>query len=105
MPLEEALEAIPELKEITQNGDEQFKILMKHAQVLEGLARHPSIHAAGIIIAPDDITQYVPLYQTEEKGEKIIATQFSMNGCEAIGLLKMDFLGLRTLTVCIIPLK
>lgn len=99
MPLDEALETIPELKEIIQNGDEQFKILMKHAQVLEGLARHASIHAAGIIIAPDDITQYVPLYQTEEKGEKIIATQFSMTGCETIGLLKMDFLGLRTLTV------
>lgn len=99
MPLEDALNTIPELKQMAQEGDEQFKILMKHAQVLEGLARHASIHAAGIIIAPDDITQYVPLYQTEERGEKIIATQFSMNGCETIGLLKMDFLGLRTLTV------
>ncbi len=99
MPLSEALDKVPDLKEMAQNSDEQFKELMKHAQVLEGLARHASIHAAGIIIAPDDITNYVPLYQTEEKGQKVIATQFSMIGCETIGLLKMDFLGLRTLTV------
>ncbi|UCF63383.1 MAG: DNA polymerase III subunit alpha [bacterium] len=99
MPLEEALSSIQELKEMSKNGDEQFRELMNHAVVLEGLARHASIHAAGIIIAPDDITKFVPLYQTEEKGQKIIATQFSMNGCETIGLLKMDFLGLRTLTV------
>ncbi|MBN2364641.1 MAG: DNA polymerase III subunit alpha [Calditrichaeota bacterium] len=99
MPLEEALQTVPELKEMDTNGDEQFKKLMKHARVLEGLARHASIHAAGIIIAPDVITNYVPLYQTEEKGQKVVATQFSMTGCETIGLLKMDFLGLRTLTV------
>ena len=99
MPLSEALDKVPDLREMAQNSDEQFKELMKHAQVLEGLARHASIHAAGIIIAPDDITNYVPLYQTEEKGQKVIATQFSMIGCETIGLLKMDFLGLRTLTV------
>ena len=99
MPLEEALKTIPDLKSLSQKDDEQFHELMKHATVLEGLARHASIHAAGIIIAPDDITNFVPLYQTEEKGQKIIATQFSKNGCETIGLLKMDFLGLRTLTV------
>ncbi|NOQ98334.1 MAG: DNA polymerase III subunit alpha, partial [Calditrichae bacterium] len=99
MPLEEALKTIPDLKSLSQKDDDQFHELMKHATVLEGLARHASIHAAGIIIAPDDITNFVPLYQTEEKGQKIIATQFSKNGCETIGLLKMDFLGLRTLTV------
>jgi DNA polymerase-3 subunit alpha len=99
MPLEEALRTVPDLKEMMRNGDEQFRELMKHAQVLEGLARHASIHAAGIIIAPEEITNFVPLYQTEEKGQKVIATQFSMTGCETIGLLKMDFLGLRTLTV------
>lgn len=99
MPLEEALENVPELKELTQNGDTKYQELIKHAQVLEGLARHASIHAAGIIIAPDDVTNYVPLYQTEEKGQKVISTQFTMTGCESIGLLKMDFLGLRTLTV------
>ncbi len=99
MHLSEALEKIPDLKDMNETGNEQFTELMKHAQVLEGLARHSSIHAAGIIIAPDDITNYAPLYQTEEKGQKVISTQFTMTGCETIGLLKMDFLGLRTLTV------
>jgi len=99
MPLQEALEKIPELREMNESGDPVFKELIKHSLVLEGLARHASIHAAGIIIAPEDITNYVPLYQAEEKGQKIIATQFTMTGCETIGLLKMDFLGLRTLTV------
>ncbi len=99
MQLAEALEKIPELKEMSANGDEKFQELIKHGQVLEGLARHASIHAAGIIIAPDDITNYVPLYQAEEKGQKVVSTQFTMTGCETIGLLKMDFLGLRTLTV------
>lgn len=99
IPLEEALKTVPELKELTKNGDQEFIKLMNHARVLEGLARHASIHAAGIIIAPEDITNYVPLYQVEEKGQKIISTQFTMTGCETIGLLKMDFLGLRTLTV------
>ncbi|GAB4368900.1 MAG: DNA polymerase III subunit alpha [Calditrichia bacterium] len=99
MALEEALENIVELKEMKNSDDPNFQELISHAVVLEGLARHASIHAAGIIIAPDDITNYVPLYQAEEKGQKVIATQFSMTGCEKIGLLKMDFLGLRTLTV------
>ena len=99
MPLAEALEKIPELKQRVTEGDPAFETLIKHALVLEGLARHASIHAAGIIIAPDDITNYVPLYRAEEKGQKVTATQFTMKGCEKIGLLKMDFLGLRTLTV------
>lgn len=99
MPLKEALEKIPELRELHESGDPNFRELIKHSLVLEGLARHASIHAAGIIIAPEDITNYVPLYQAEEKGQKVIATQFTMTGCETIGLLKMDFLGLRTLTV------
>jgi DNA polymerase-3 subunit alpha len=99
MPLIEALEKLPELKELEESSDGKFRDLIRHALVLEGLARHASIHAAGIIIAPDNITNHVPIYQTEEKGQKITATQFTMSGCETIGLLKMDFLGLRTLTV------
>ncbi len=99
MPLDEALEKVPELREMAESGNPEFTELIKHAKVLEGLVRHASVHAAGIIIAPDEITNYVPLYQVEEKGEKVITTQFTMVGCETIGLLKMDFLGLRTLTV------
>ena len=99
MPLDEAYKKIPELKEIAQSKDHKYQELVKHSLVLEGSVRHASVHAAGIVIAPDDITNYVPLYQTEEDRQKVITTQYSMKGCEAIGLLKMDFLGLRTLTV------
>ena len=100
MKVEEAFTTIPELKEIAKSNDEKYQQLIRHARVLEGLARHASVHAAGIIIAPDEITKFVPLYQTEDQNkEKVVTTQFTMKGCEEVGLLKMDFLGLRTLTV------
>ncbi|RMF57255.1 MAG: DNA polymerase III subunit alpha [Calditrichaeota bacterium] len=100
MKVEEAFQTIPELKKIAESNQEKYQQLIRHARVLEGLARHASVHAAGIIIAPDDITNFVPLYQTEDQNkEKVVTTQFTMGGCEEIGLLKMDFLGLRTLTV------
>ncbi len=100
MPLARAFEEIPELKELRESGDPRYQKLIEHSLVLEGLVRHASVHAAGIIIAPDEITRFVPLYMTEDQNkEKVITTQFTMTGCEDIGLLKMDFLGLRTLTV------
>ncbi len=100
MKLEKAFAEIPELKEIAQKPDRKYQDLIRYAKVLEGLSRHASVHAAGIIIAPDDITNFVPLYQTEDANkQKVTTTQFTMGGCEEIGLLKMDFLGLRTLTV------
>ncbi|RMI26797.1 MAG: DNA polymerase III subunit alpha [Calditrichaeota bacterium] len=100
MRVEEAFATIPELKELVNNGDRKYQELLRHARVLEGLARHASVHAAGIIIAPGDITDYVPLHLSEDQNkQKVITTQFTMGGCEEIGLLKMDFLGLRTLTV------
>jgi DNA polymerase-3 subunit alpha len=64
--------------------------------VLEGLARHASIHAAGVVIAPGNLTDFVPLYRSAQ-GD--VTTQYDMKALEAVGLLKMDFLGLRTLTV------
>jgi DNA polymerase-3 subunit alpha len=93
--LEEALEKEPRLRELAKN-DPQVSILLEHSQVLEGLSRHASTHAAGVVIAPDKITNWVPLYKSS-KDE--ITTQYDMKGVEALGLLKMDFLGLRTLTV------
>jgi DNA polymerase-3 subunit alpha len=96
MPIEEAFERIPELKELNAEQDPQIHELVEYAKTLEGLARHASVHAAGILIAPDDITNYVPLAMTSDKQ---ITTQWTMGWCEAIGLLKMDFLGLRNLTV------
>ncbi len=96
MPIEQAFERIPELKELSAEQDPQIHELVEYAKTLEGLARHASVHAAGILIAPDDITNYVPLAVTSDKQ---ITTQWTMGWCEAIGLLKMDFLGLRNLTV------
>ncbi|GAB4179158.1 MAG: DNA polymerase III subunit alpha [Calditrichia bacterium] len=96
MPVMKAFQEVPELKEMLENGGEHLQKLVKHATVLEGIARHASIHAAGIIIAPGDITDYVPLYKSTD-GE--VTTQWTMTECEEVGLLKMDFLGLRTLTV------
>ncbi len=100
MSLDKAFNSVPELKEIAESGDPRFQELIKHARLVEGLARNASVHAAGIIIAPDDITNYVPLHLSENQNkQKVVTTQFTMTGCEEIGLLKMDFLGLRTLTV------
>ncbi len=92
--LDEAEERVKEIREMQQ--DPTYAELFRHAKTLEGLSRHASIHAAGVIIAPGDLIDYVPLYKTN-KDEK--TTQYDMKSVEKIGLLKMDFLGLRTLTV------
>lgn len=90
-----ALKSIPQLREL-RDKDSKMVHLLSIAQKLEGQVRHPSIHAAGIVIAPRPLTGFMPLYQSV-KGE--ITTQFPMQDIEAIGLLKMDLLGLRNLTV------
>src|SRR5690606_1053261 len=73
------------------------------AQTLEGAARHTGVHACAVIIARDDITNYVPVALAKSKGEKgetqVVTTQFDGPNCELAGLLKMDFLGLKTLTI------
>jgi len=84
-PLREAVERRPEVAE-----------LMQTAKVLEGLTRHASTHAAGVVISNEPLIEHVPLYKGA-KGE--VTTQYAMGAIEKIGLLKMDFLGLRTLTV------
>ncbi len=95
MTLERALKETPELAELVEK-DQRIKRLIDYSRTLEGLARHCSTHAAGVVIAPSALTDYVPLF----KGSKDeITTQFDMKMVEEIGLLKMDFLGLRTLTV------
>jgi DNA polymerase-3 subunit alpha len=96
LPLSEAFKIVPELKKLSEEDDPKIAELLEFSKTLEGMARHASVHAAGILIAPDDITNYVPLAITAEKE---VTTQWTMNWCEAIGLLKMDFLGLRNLTV------
>ncbi|KKN17909.1 hypothetical protein LCGC14_0961040 [marine sediment metagenome] len=90
-----AIEESSELKEILKE-DGKIKTLFEIAQSIEGFTRHASTHAAGVVIAPDKLTYYTPLYRTN-KNE--ITTQYEMHSIEAIGLLKMDFLGLKTLNV------
>ena len=93
--LEDALEESPQLKSAV-DSDEKLKDLMTVALRLEGLARHASTHAAGVVISPQPLTELVPVYKTNRDE---ITTQYDMNALERIGLLKMDFLGLTTLTV------
>ena len=93
--LKDAVSGDSELAEL-YNRDNQVKDLINNAQVLEGLSRHASIHAAGVVIADRPLSEYVPLYKTSD-GQ--ITTGFAMGSLEKMGLLKMDFLGLRTLTV------
>ncbi len=90
-----ALEKEPRLREL-RDADENVKEILTIAAALEGLPRHASTHAAGIVIADQPLWHYLPLY----KGNKDeIVTQFDMKGVEQVGLIKFDFLGLRTLTV------
>ncbi len=93
--LENALKNVPQLRELREKNA-KIAHLLAVAQTLEGQVRHPSIHAAGIVITPKPLVEFLPLYQSA-KGE--ITTQFPMGDIEAIGLLKMDLLGLRNLTV------
>ncbi|PIQ82872.1 MAG: DNA polymerase III subunit alpha [Candidatus Omnitrophica bacterium CG11_big_fil_rev_8_21_14_0_20_64_10] len=95
MTLQKALAASPELKRVMES-DSKVKRLFEISQDLEGLTRHASTHAAGVVIADGDLTDYVPLFKSSENQ---ITTGYSMEALEKIGLLKMDFLGLRTLTV------
>ncbi len=95
MTLEKALDENQALRDLEQN-DPKVKELLSVARRLEGMTRHASVHAAGVVIAPKAITEYAPLY----KGARDeITTQWSMKEIERIGLLKMDFLGLSTLTL------
>ena len=90
----EALERSPDLK-IMYESDPQVKELIDHASKIEGMPRHASTHAAGVVIARDAVETYVPL----AKNDEAIVTQYTMTTLEELGLLKMDFLGLRNLTV------
>ena len=92
--LKEALEVSPKLKEM-YDGDERVKLLIDTAMSLEGMPRNSSTHAAGVVITADPVDTYVPLSRNEDT----IVTQYTMTTIEELGLLKMDFLGLRNLTV------
>lgn len=93
--LEDAIEAEPELKRMEEEGGTPGKLL-KISRALEGMARHVSTHASGIVISDRPLVEYLPLYKGP-KGE--IMTQFTMNQIEKLGLIKFDFLGLTTLSI------
>ncbi|MFI5371311.1 MAG: DNA polymerase III subunit alpha [Candidatus Eisenbacteria bacterium] len=95
MTLDKALELSPDLKNLPQKGPVYAKLLHS-ARTLEGLARHASTHAAGVLITPGPLTDFVPLYRQKDTS---VTTQWDMRSVEKAGLLKMDFLGLRTLSV------
>ena len=94
--IEEAIARSPELAELYEN-DEKTRQLLKIATSLEGLARHAGTHAAGVVIAPEPLEELVPLQRSTEGFG--LTTQYDKDALEKVGLLKMDLLGLRTLTV------
>ncbi len=104
LTVKEAIEQVPEVKSFYQN-DPRYKQLLDFAISLEGLSRHTGVHAAGVVIAPGPLDQFVPICTQATKGsgsgddERVIVTQYDMTALEKAGMLKMDFLGLTTLTV------
>jgi DNA polymerase-3 subunit alpha len=97
MTLDTAIAENPQLAELEQR-DERVRDLLAVARRLEGMTRHASVHAAGVVIAPRPLTEFVPLYRSQ-KHEGEITTQWALKDIERVGLLKMDFLGLSTLTL------
>jgi len=94
--IKEALEIEPKLKEL-YNTNPSIKELIDIARKIEGLPRHASTHAAGVVISPEPLTEFLPFYKAPNEVD--ILTQFDMSAIETTGLLKFDFLGLKTLTV------
>src|SRR3989475_11135902 len=95
--LAEASEKSPELRQLARQ-DERVRKILELGTRIEGLARHASVHAAGVVIAPGPLTDYVPVCLAPQEAEAII-TQYDMVALEQVGMLKIDVLGLRTLTV------
>ena len=93
--IDKSLKIVPELQEMYEN-DEKIREVINTAISLEGIARQDSIHAAGVVISSEDLYNYTPI---QKKGDGEIVTQFKMEDIQKIGLLKMDFLGLRTLSL------
>ncbi len=106
--VKEAIEQIPEVKKLYQD-DERYTQLLDYAIALEGLSRHTGVHAAGVVIAPGPVSEYVPVCTATASGRRdsgsgsdddmVVISQYDMNCLEKAGMLKMDFLGLTTLTV------
>ncbi len=112
LTVSEAIEKIAEVRKL-YNTEERYRQLLDYAMALEGMSRHTGVHAAGVVIAPGPLDEYVPICTQESKGsggssgssrenggdERVVVTQYDMNALEKAGMLKMDFLGLTTLTI------
>ncbi|MFI5230613.1 MAG: DNA polymerase III subunit alpha, partial [Gemmatimonadales bacterium] len=104
LTVKEAIEQVADVGKLYRS-DERYKRLLDYAIALEGLSRHTGVHAAGVVIAPGPVDDYVPVCTQPSKGagsgddESVIVSQYDMNCLEHAGMLKMDFLGLTTLTV------
>jgi DNA polymerase-3 subunit alpha len=98
LTVEEAVERVQELHDLYED-DPRHRQLLDYAMSIEGLSRHSSVHAAGVVIAPGPLTDYVPVCTDTRSDDGSVITQFDMTALEKAGMLKMDFLGLRTLTV------
>jgi DNA polymerase-3 subunit alpha len=104
LSVKDAVSAVPEIAKLYKT-DDRYRQLLDYAIALEGLSRHTGVHAAGVVIAPGPLDDYVPIATVSSKGagagseETVVVTQYDMNCLEKAGMLKMDFLGLTTLTV------
>jgi DNA polymerase-3 subunit alpha len=103
MKLDEALKTVPEIREM-YNNEPPAKRILDYARRLEGVARHASTHACGVVITKDPLTEYVPI-QYASSADRSIISQYSLHPIEDLGLLKMDFLGLKNLTIIESALK
>jgi len=97
--LSSTFEENADFRALKNADDPAVRKMMNYAEVLEGSVRHTGVHAAGVIIAPGKVSDYVPVSVSKSKGEKVVTTQYDGDWVEDFGLLKMDFLGLKTLTV------
>ncbi|MEZ5082672.1 MAG: DNA polymerase III subunit alpha [Bacteroidales bacterium] len=95
--LKQAFKEVPDLAKIKEEGDELERKTIKFAETLEGSARHTGTHACGVIIGPDDLINYIPL--ATAKDSDLMVTQYEGKLVESVGMLKMDFLGLKTLSI------
>ncbi|HVE77403.1 MAG TPA: DNA polymerase III subunit alpha, partial [Gemmatimonadaceae bacterium] len=104
LTVKDAVDQVPEVRKLYRD-DGRYHQLLDYAMALEGLSRHTGVHAAGVVIAPGPLDEYVPVCTQSTKGagagddESVVVTQYDMNALEKAGMLKMDFLGLTTLTV------
>ncbi|MFB3133974.1 MAG: DNA polymerase III subunit alpha, partial [Rhodothermales bacterium] len=97
--LASAMADVRAFRALKDDPNAQIRKLMHYAEVLEGSARHTGVHAAGVIIAPGRVSDYIPIAIAKNKGDPVVTTQYAGNWIEKFGLLKMDFLGLSTLTI------